>query len=286
MTNRSDAMQSKTNRPNVLATDLDGTLIPLDGNSQNIEDLKQLQSALQVHARTLCFVTGRHFESVLDAMAEHSLPEPEWMICDVGTSIRRKHSQTKGNPSQAEYNIVDEYHSYLEEIVGEFPTSKLREELSGIGTIRLQEDEKQGDYKLSYYVDQSELHNAAQLVGAKLGELDAPYSLIDSIDPFNGDGLIDLLPVGVSKAHALQWWCEYLDQPIESIIFAGDSGNDFAALTAGFSAILVGNASDEVKNAVKKVHQNNGWTNRLHLPQRAATSGLFEGCRHFGLIDS
>ena len=74
-------------KPNWLFTDLDGTLIPLDGDRQNVLDLLELTHVLDEQNIGLVFNTGRHFDSASQAIAEFSLPEPSWIICDVGTTI-------------------------------------------------------------------------------------------------------------------------------------------------------------------------------------------------------
>ncbi|HKK17152.1 MAG TPA: HAD family hydrolase, partial [Opitutales bacterium] len=64
----------------MLATDLDGTLIPLAGNLQNREDLEQLATSFKGSGRTLVFATGRSFESVLEAIRGIPLPDPDWIV--------------------------------------------------------------------------------------------------------------------------------------------------------------------------------------------------------------
>jgi len=71
----------------VLATDLDGTLIPLNGSDSNVSDLATLAEQLRPNNVQLVFVTGRHFESVTAAINEDRLPKPDWIFCDVGTTI-------------------------------------------------------------------------------------------------------------------------------------------------------------------------------------------------------
>ncbi len=165
----------------------------------------------------------------------------------------------------------------------EWLPEKLAGDLNDLPGLRLQEPEKQGPYKLSYYVDQSRLDEHEAAIRDRLEQLAAPYSIIASVDPFNGDGLIDLLPTGVSKAFALQWLADHRGIARQSIAFAGDSGNDTAALTAGYLSIVVNNASDTVKSKVKQSHQQNGWTNRLHITNAPATSGVLEGIKHFAM---
>ncbi len=67
-------MNSPRTVPLVLATDLDGTLIPLANDEQNQRDLRQLKAELSDRDLSLVFVTGRHFESVQQAIAEYHLP--------------------------------------------------------------------------------------------------------------------------------------------------------------------------------------------------------------------
>ena len=72
----------------------------------------------------------------------------------------------------------------------------------------------------------------------------------------------------------------------ESIVFAGDSGNDLAALTAGYRAILVGNADRSLAHQALQAHQQSNWSDRLYLAREKATSGVLEGCRWFGLVEA
>ena len=104
------------------------------------------------------------------------------------------------------------------------------------------------------------------------------------MDPFNGGGLIDFLPQQVSKAYALEWWCGFAKHERRAVVFAGDSGNDTAALTAGFRAIVVANADRNVALEVYQVHKKQGWENRLVVADAPATSGLLEGCLRFRLF--
>lgn len=259
-----------------LATDLDGTLIPLDGNDNNFNDLSELKELVTQCSFELMFVTGRHFELVADAMEDYRLPLPGWVICDVGTTLL--HWSEK-----EEFLRVDEYRAELSSIVEPFPLEQMRDSLQDLPELRLQEPEKQGEFKLSYYCDASDLDRATRKVQDRIAQNDAPYSLISSTDPFENVGLLDLLPKKVSKAYALDWWVTFTNHDREQVIFAGDSGNDTAALTAGYRAIVVGNANESVKAEVRAAHEKQGTLDRLYLAKNMATSGVLEGCRHFGL---
>lgn len=262
-----------------LATDLDGTLIPLPGSTENEADLRTLALQIEQGAIELVFATGRHFASVSRAVQEFQLPSPQWIICDVGTSIYQR------QPS-GQFVLVADYQRHLQEITSCLPILELRDRIGAIDGLHLQEQEKPGPFKLSYYASAEQLDDQRVRVDSLLAEVGAPYSMIDSVDPFTGEGLIDLLPKSVSKAYALQWWSQHANRSAGEIVYAGDSGNDTAALVAGYRAIVVGNACPMLARRVYDEHRRAGWPNRLCLAGNKATSGVLEGCRWFGLIES
>lgn len=261
----------------VLATDLDGTLIPLDGDQQNRSDLETLATRLVENDVAIVFVTGRHLNSVMEAIQEFHLPQPGWIICDVGTSLHER-------GVSGDFEPVTAYWRHQDEIIASMPISELRERLISLEGLRLQEQEKQGRFKLSFYANAAQMDELAARIQKLLDQTNAPYSIIQSVDPFNGDGLIDLLPATVSKAHALSWWIEHTGRSPDDVVFAGDSGNDLAALTAGYRAILVGNADRELVQRIQTTHQEAGWQNRLCVAGAKATSGVLEGCRKFEIL--
>lgn len=262
--------------PQVLATDLDGTLIPLDESHQAA--LQALTVSLQQLDKEITFVTGRDFQLTRQAITEHQLPIPSWIICDVGSTICRRLPSDQFEP-------VQDYQDHLNSLCDHYPVEQLRRELSGRAELRLQEESKQGPFKLSYYTLAEKVDSIEVELSQWIQKANIPWSIIASIDPFTNDGLIDFLPIQVSKAYALEWWRQHASWEKEEIIFAGDSGNDLAALTAGYRAILVGNARKEVREKVKAEHEQQQWTNRLHLAEGHSTTGVLEGCRELGLFD-
>ena len=261
----------------VLATDLDGTLIPLNGCPENQTDLKRLSAVIQEQGIQLLFVTGRHLSSVETAIKEFQLPKPDWVICDVGTSIFQC-------TASGTFELVSQYADRLGEILGLSNIRPVAEQLKHISTLRLQEDEKQGPFKLSYYVDAQQLGAVSAAVSKTLSASKVDHELIASVDPFNGDGLIDILPLGVSKAFALNWWLSFQAIDFQSVIFSGDSGNDLAAMIAGYKTVVVGNADHALSQRVAQHHDEKGWKDRLFLAKSKATSGVLEGVKFFGQL--
>ena len=109
----------------VLATGLDGTLIPLNDDEQNRADLQTLSSGLKRNDVTLTFVTGRHFSSVAQAIAQYSLPQPDWIICNVGTSI------FQWRPT-GDFALIDAYQRHLAALIATMPISRLKERLASV----------------------------------------------------------------------------------------------------------------------------------------------------------
>ena len=260
----------------ILITDLDGTLIPIDSDPAQCNALSDLKKLIEENKTPLVYATGRHFQSVHNAIKRFSLPQPSFTIADVGTSIY------KSNGGQ--FSLIEEYSSYLQSIVCDLNTNKLWQEIRDIEHIRLQEKDKQGKFKLSFYVDAQFISDAVDIIADKLSDIGAPYEIVDSIDPFNGVGLIDLLPSGASKSAAIRWLSDYKQWPHQNIIYAGDSRNDLAAMNAGFNTIVVNNACNTLRNDVVEHHRQQGWVGRLYLANEPATCGVLEGCQKFDLF--
>jgi HAD superfamily hydrolase (TIGR01484 family) len=268
--------------PQLLVSDLDGTLIPLPQNSQNQTDLKTLAQSLQVNSTPLWFATGRHFDSAFEAIAEFGLPVPQWLIGEVGTGIW----QQVGAGGRSQFERCDAYLEHLGSLCGVYGPEDARSVVSKVASLQLQEPENQGPYKVSYYTgsdSQAVLDGHTEAIRQGLKQAGLPFAVVSSIDHSKG-GMIDLLPIGVSKAYAVQWLCEHLSLSAGTVVFAGDSGNDFEALTSGCRAIVVGGCSQGLYEKVLQAHQEQGWAGRLYAAKGKASSGVLEDCRHYGLL--
>ena len=125
-----------------LATDLDGTLIPLEGVIGNRDDLQRLKTLLVEREICIIFVTGRHIESVQAAIDEFDLPVPEFIIADVGSSIYRRSNTNATREIQWEY--LPEYQSLLDAKLNDQQRAEMQEIAMRQNGVRLQEREKTG----------------------------------------------------------------------------------------------------------------------------------------------
>lgn len=286
-----------TKRPRVFATDLDGTFIPLDGDNESKVALEQIRGQLATGDVPFAYVSGRHLEYIFEGIIEYGLPIPDYILCDVGTSVYENTAKDLNRrdglnnaPTQetlaASFRRSDNFDARLDRIVGDTDIERVRREIGDLPKFRLQEKFKQGRHKLSYYVPAESLDECTANVRTYLDERSLPYGIISSVDPFNGDGLVDVLPKDVSKAFALNWWGESQNYQNDEIVFCGDSGNDYAALVAGYRAVVVGNASRTLAASVLDAHEKANWNDRLYLADRSSTAGVLDGLRWFGLVDA
>lgn len=264
-------------RPRVLATDLDGTLIPLPGSKVNREALLEIAKARSVQNLPLVFATGRHLESVEEAITEFDLPSPDWIVCDVGSRIVDCRAGSRED--------FVAYSEHLLELAGGLSRTEVESALSGIEGLSLQVPEHQTDFKVSYECASGQLDAILEQVEARTAGL--PYSCMGSLDPFLNCGLIDVMPGRVNKAYALLWLATHGDFKPDEVVYSGDSGNDLAALASGFRAIIVANASKGLIGKVAALQHERGVSaERRYEAKGEATSGVLEGCLHYGLIAS
>ena len=263
--------------PRVLATDLDGTLIPLPESEENRADLRRLAEAMGEGTREVVFATGRHLESVLRVMESDGLPRPEWMVCDVGSSIYRR-------DANGTYRSFAPYDDHLAGLVGEIDRAAVERSLGVIEGLVPQDGACQGRFKISYFAPADRVEALVGEITRVCGEEGLPFACMGSVDPFDNKGLLDLLPAGVSKAYALIWLSTHADFRPEEVVYAGDSGNDHAALVAGFRAIAVGNMDRALADRIERELTGQGHPELLFRAAKSATSGVLEGCRHFGLV--
>lgn len=88
----------------------------------------------------------------------------------------------------------------------------------------------------------------------------------------HGDGIIEAVPKGTSKATGIAWLCEHLDISKEDTYVLGDSINDLEMLSFAGHSIAMGNASQVAKDAAEYV------TSHIH------EDGVFHALKHYNLI--
>ncbi|MGY6277081.1 HAD-IIB family hydrolase [Methylomonas sp. MgM2] len=265
----------------LICTDLDRTLLP-NGSAPESPEARPLFTALVSRPEVLlAFVSGRHKELVEQAIAEYQLPQPDFVIGDVGTSLYEV-SANAWRVSEAWANeIAPDWagrdHADLH---------RLFEHLPG---LILQEDAKQNRFKLSYYLGMD--FDVKQLMADMRKLLTAEgvkAELIYSVDEAKKVGLLDVLPASATKYHAVEFLIKSLGLDLDHTVFAGDSGNDLPVLVSPIHSVLVGNASNEVRDEALSLAKQQATENALYVAKGHFMgmngnygAGILEGVAHY-----
>lgn len=265
----------------LLCTDLDRTLLP---NGTQPESPLARETFARLAARAdvaLVYVTGRHRALVQQAIKCYSLPQPDLVISDVGTRI---YDLRPGN-----WDTWQDWESEIAPDWAGMSNADLHQLFQNLKPLQLQEREKQNTHKLSYYVSLHE--NETELMDEmqqRLQQHRIQASLIWSIDEPAAIGLLDVLPRGATKLHAIQFLRERLGYRLEDTLFAGDSGNDLPVLTSPIPSVLVANASDTVRDTAVSGAQESGNTPALYCAGGGFigmngnySAGILEGVAHY-----
>lgn len=264
----------------LLCTDLDRTLIP-NGDAHESPDARPYFSKLAALPEvTLAYVTGRDERLVRDAIVEYQLPLPDFVLGDVGSTIYACCGWNWHRWDVWEAHITPDWQGYSH--------AELARLLSDFSAMHLQEEAKQNIHKLSYYVHLQTNHVwLMDQVEKHLHEQGIHASLIWSIDEAANIGLLDILPAKANKRHAIEFLMEHQGFSLRETVFAGDSGNDLPVLISPIPSVLVGNASEEIRQEARLMAEATG-SSTLYCAQGGFlgmnghyAAGILEGVDHF-----
>ena len=267
-------------RPLLLATDLDRTLIP-NGPEPEAAGARERFAALCARAEvTLAYVSGRDVGRIRAAIREWSLPAPDAVIADVGTSVWWP---SPGGDRSGDWRRDSRWDGEIGAGWGDGGGDRVRGALSGVRGLALQGADRQGPWKASFVGEggggsKGGADGVREAVDEVLAGLGLPVRAIWSVDQVAHEVLLDVLPHGASKRHALTWLHEALGIAAADVVFAGDSGNDLEVMGSGLASVLVGNARDAVKAAARAASA--GTPEQLHLASACYADGILEGVHH------
>jgi len=229
----------------------------------------------------LAFVTGRHRALVEEAIAAFGLPQPDYVIGDVGTSI---YSVAGG--------VWSPWSDWADDIAPDWvgrEHADLAALFSDLSRLVLQEPAKQGRFKVSYYAPPDiDADALCASMDSRLRALGVQAALIWSIDETTQTGLLDVLPQRATKLHAVEFLMQHGGYAREDTVFCGDSGNDLPVLVSAVQAVLVANATDEVREQALTRAQQAGTRAALYLARGGFlglngnySAGILEGVAHY-----
>lgn len=211
----------------LISADLDNTVL---GNEAGTALFKATwEQQLPATRPLLCYNTGRLQENVLQLIQSDVLPQPDYIISGVGTSIY----DYKAKALMTAFSEILEEGWNLEHVEAVITNFSLK--------VTKQPDHFQNSYKSSWFLD------------------DAPSAKIEALEAlFEREGLdvhvvyssarhLDILPKAANKGNALLWLLRQLEISVTETLVAGDSGNDWAMFSLrGVKGIVVGNAQPEL----------------------------------------
>jgi sucrose-6F-phosphate phosphohydrolase len=232
----------------LLCTDLDRTLIPNGVQPESPGARETFRRLVGRDDVQLAYVSGRHRELIELAIAEYDLPQPDFVIADVGSTLYQVEAGRWRRREAWDERIAPDW--------GDMSREGLAKLLQVFGELRLQEAAKQNLHKLSFYVELSVDAGALQeQMRRSLAAHGIKANLIWSVDEAAQIGLLDVLPASANKLHAIEYLMRQQGYGRLDTVFAGDSGNDLDVLQSDVPAVLVANASPELKQQVAHLHK-------------------------------
>lgn len=220
----------------LFASDIDGTL--LVETRPDAPAVAAFRAWRDAHPElVLAYVTGRSHASALAVTAAAGLPRPDVVVASVGADVRWWRDGAWVEDTSWATRLAD--------ALGDRALDTADPDVLAIDGCVLQEPTEQSRFKRSYRRTRAAFD--ARIVEDVLERAGLVANAIASVDPRTGDGLLDLLPRGADKGSALEHLRTSLDLPEDAVAFAGDSGNDLAALDGPWWSIVVGNAAPVVK---------------------------------------
>ncbi|MFZ9314830.1 MAG: HAD family hydrolase [Burkholderiaceae bacterium] len=230
-------------RPCTLATDLDGTFL---GGSEDAR--RELYAFIEGHRHLmgLVFVTGRSFQSVQALLANDVLPQPDLLICDVGTSIY------VGDGSCPMPDLQNEIARCWAD--GHQRVTPALAHLEG-----LMPQDGIGPFRKSYFY----AHTPLALQGKAIVEAMGFDGLLSD------DKYFDVLPRGVNKGSTLRRVLQDHGIAPESVLVAGDTLNDLSMLSLGLPSVAVGNAEKALLELLPEAPQ-------IYRAEQHGAAGIME----------
>jgi len=245
------------------ASDIDNTLT---GDRPALDRLTSRLRKLQDSGRLfLILSTGRRLAEVVSGVAEEGLPEPDAVICQVGTEIYLPPFHENSQPVEA----------WRQQLLGQYRRDEALVFLAGIECLQLQPPEYNTELKTSCYLDGCPDPDAAALeIIRRVQPVSQRYQVVWS----SGRDL-DILPEASGKGKAIEFLIELRGLSADRVVVAGDSGNDATMFQHFRRGIVVGNAQSELLQMAEQME-----TERVFLARSSYAAGVEEGLRHYGLL--
>jgi sucrose-6F-phosphate phosphohydrolase len=230
----------------LLVCDLDDTLT---GDSEKIKTFNKIIFSKKKKFY-LVYSSGRFKKSMLALIKKENLIQPNAIVSNIGTEIYYFPSWKKDIK--------------WEKIISKNWERNKKRVLSIINNYNLERQPYEKRFVLSYY-------NNSEIIIEKIRK-SLQTSNIRII--WTKNRLLDIIPKSGGKGNAAKYMSKKLNLPI---VACGDSENDTDLLEKSKYGILVGNASNYLKNKFSN-HSN------VYIANSNHAQGILEGLKYYGII--
>ena len=238
-----------------IITDIDNTLL---GDERG---LRQFIDELKASDKPVAFgvATGRTLESTIRVLKKWRVPMPDVLITSVGSEIHYWPTQK-----------IDT--AWRHHISHNWRRDDLAQLLATLPGMRLQPEENQREFKLSYYVIPDKMPSLRKLYQL-LREHRLQANLV-----YSHQAYLDVLPERASKGRAIRYLSYKWGVPLQNFLVAGDSGNDEEMLVGDTLGIVVGNHSPELE-PLRGLEQ-------IYFAEHVCARGVLEGIEHYDFLQT
>lgn len=241
-------------------SDLDGTLLGDDAATEQFQMIWEL--APERERPLLSYNTGRLLDDVLQLVARGRLPQPDYIISGVGTSV---YDVKAGKVLKQFTEILEEGWDLptVERVIDQIPLP-----------VEKQPQHYQNAYKSSWYLDDA-TPEQLEMIQTALEDTGLELHLV-----YSSSRHLDILPKWANKGNALRWLLNHLQIPASEVLVAGDSGNDSAMFQLkGVRGIIPGNAQPELIEKTRTMSLYQG------PPNEVCAQAILAGLKHFQVFE-
>lgn len=232
----------------LLATDLDGTFL----GGRQADRLTLYRTIRATDQIRLVYVTGRGAESVLPLLADPLVPDPEFIIADVGATVLHGDGHSPVTPLQWELSA---------KWIGTEPILQALVDMPGLVRQRVPQERR-----CSFFLEET----------AKFDEIAERVAHLDVDVLLSADRYLDVLPRGVSKGDTLKRLVAHLGVDESHVLVAGDTLNDLSLYDTGYRGVVVGQAETALIEATRD-------REHVHIATSPGAGGIVEAMEQMGV---
>lgn len=254
--------------------DIDGTL--WDESAIIPNSTKTAIRKLQENGHKAFICTGRARGNVRDRQFEEIGFDGVLAACGNHVEMNGKILYEHILPFETVKKIYDVTRTHQMPIVMEGPKEQWLDENGFEGDTYIQyivQELKEAAIPLRECTNAIRINKFSALISQKTNyeaikqELEEEFDFLE-----HGEGVIEAVPKGTSKATGIEWLCKHLDIAKEDTYAIGDSVNDLEMLNFVGHGIAMGNGTDEVKKAAEFVTKD------------IKEDGIYHALEYYGLI--